>query len=512
MPENAVLAGRYQLGSELGRGGMGVVWEAFDELLHRDVAVKEVNLPSGMSSGDRARLVDRTMREARAVAALDTRAAVRVFDVVEEQGKPWLVMELVRGRTLTDRLRDDGPVPSQEVARIGLDLLTALEATHAAGVLHRDVKPSNVLLGDDGRVALSDFGIAAVDSDPSDTTTNVLVGSPSYVAPERARGEKPSPASDLWSLAATLWTAAEGRPPYQADNPLLVLNAVATQDPPPCELCDEPLRQLLLEMMSPAPESRPSTLALRDRLLRIAEMPEAQDAPEESAALPPSFDRTGVLEPPPVRRHRTGWGWFAAAAVILLAGAVAVALTGFGRSAPSTSGRTAAGRHSSPTSAGAGSGSAGGSRGSAVPAGFTRYTDPSLGWSVDVPAGWQSEATADGTKFVDPTGGRYLLVATRYPAGPSALGAWQTQEQAFRADHTAYRRVRLQQITVPGAADAADWEFLYTQDGARLHALDRGMVFGDRGYAVYVQSHSDQWQGSQSLWRVTLHSFRPATG
>src|SRR3954452_21802888 len=175
----SLLAGRYRLTSELGRGGMGVVWQAHDELLHRDVAVKEVHFPADLPPADRERLADRTLREARAVAAVETPAAVRVFDIVEQDSRPWIVMELVRGETLTARLRERSPLPAREVARIGLELLDALEVAHGAGVLHRDVKPSNVLMGADGRFALTDFGIATVDGDGGDiTTTGVIVGSP----------------------------------------------------------------------------------------------------------------------------------------------------------------------------------------------------------------------------------------------------------------------------------------------------------------------------------------------
>src|SRR5436305_12021696 len=162
-----LVAGRYRLGAELGSGGMGVVWEAYDELLHRTVAVKEVRYPLGISDDEREKLARRTLREARAVAAVEDPRALRVFDIVEQDGRPWLVMELVRGRTLTDVIRDQGALAEAEVERIGVALVDALQTAHTAGVLHRDVKPSNVILGEDGRVALPDLGIATVDSDPA---------------------------------------------------------------------------------------------------------------------------------------------------------------------------------------------------------------------------------------------------------------------------------------------------------------------------------------------------------
>src|SRR4051794_26554953 len=226
MTTTTTIAGRYRLTGELGRGGMGVVWEAYDELLRRDVAVKEVRFPPDVSEEDRDRLADRTLLEARAVAAIDTPAAVRVFDIVEQDGRPWIVMELVRGRTLTEVLGEQQVLDSAEVARIGLCLLDALEVAHRAGVVHRDVKPSNVIVGPDGRIALTDFGIATVDGESGDTTTGVVVGSPPYLAPERVQGAAPTPESDLWSLGATLWTAAEGQPPFRGASSFAVLEAI----------------------------------------------------------------------------------------------------------------------------------------------------------------------------------------------------------------------------------------------------------------------------------------------
>src|SRR4051812_14434423 len=208
----SVIAGRYVLSEQVGSGGMGVVWRGYDELLRRQVAVKELHFPPHMGDEERERLARRTLREARAVAAVDDPGAVRVFDIVEQDGRPWIVMEYLRGRTLTDLLRERGPMPADEVARIGGILLGALEAAHAAGVLHRDVKPSNVRGGGEGGGALPDFGIAtSIEGDAGDTTTRgVVVGSPAYMSPERAHGERPTPAADIWSLGATLWTAVEG--------------------------------------------------------------------------------------------------------------------------------------------------------------------------------------------------------------------------------------------------------------------------------------------------------------
>src|SRR4051794_31495753 len=298
MPTSSTLvAGRYRLGAELGSGGMGVVWEAYDELLHRTVAVKEIRYPIGISDEDREKLARRTLREARAVAAVEDPHAVRVFDIVEQDGRPWLVMELVRGRTLTELLREEGPLPAPEVARIGLALLEALQTAHAAGVLHRDVKPSNVIVGEDGRVALTDFGIATVDSDPTDVTTSgQLVGSPAYMAPERARGEKPTAASDLWSLGATLWTAAEGQPPYDEGSAFATMTKVVSEDPPACARCDGPLGGVLTALMSREPAARPTIADARRQLAAAAHASTTAVAAYPTEPLRPSFDRTVALE------------------------------------------------------------------------------------------------------------------------------------------------------------------------------------------------------------------------
>jgi serine/threonine protein kinase len=538
-----VLADRYRLVDVIGRGGMGVVWEAFDELLRRSVAVKEVDFPAGITPEERDRLAAATLREARAVAAVETSAAVRVFDVVEQSGKPWLVMELVRGRTLTDVLRERGPLPQQEVARVGLALLTALDVAHAAGVLHRDVKPGNVLIGTDGRVALTDFGIATVATDPAETTTGLVVGSPAYIAPERAKGERPTPASDLWSLGATLWTAVEGRPPYDGPTAFVVVGQIAYDDPPIAAHAGAVLRELLRRMMDRDPASRPPSAEIRQRLGRVLHSAEPQPEWERPAPLERSFDRTTTVhtglppaEPvvadrvptpsppsplpavappgPPLQRQSSPPARGRRRAVALVGGAVVVVgLVVAGILLALTDGH---GGH--PTATGVGSSSGAKSHGSpspsashspAVPAGFTRYRDPSLGWSIAVPAGWQRSQTAGGTQFTDPAGGRYVLVATRYPAGSSAVGAWRDQEQAFEGDHTGYQRLELRTISVAGAADAADWEFRYTDGGAQLEALDRGMVFGSRGYGVFFQTHTDQWDASASLRAAVLASFQP---
>ncbi len=231
--DSRLVAGRYRLLFPLGSGGMGTVWRALDEVLGREVAVKEVSFPRGVSDGERTVLYERTRREARAAARLDDASAVTVFDVVEQDGAPYLVMELVEAPTLAEVVRRDGPLSPERTAEVGLALLGALEAAHRQGIVHRDVKPSNVLMRDDGRVVLTDFGIASTTGDSSLTHTGLLLGSPAYMAPERARGEATGPPADLWSLGATLFTAVEGRPPFEGDDALVTVSAVVTGEHAP---------------------------------------------------------------------------------------------------------------------------------------------------------------------------------------------------------------------------------------------------------------------------------------
>ncbi|WP_030059221.1 MULTISPECIES: serine/threonine-protein kinase [Streptomyces] len=225
-----LLAGRYRLNGVLGRGGMGTVWRAEDEMLGRTVAVKELRMNASVDEDEKHRLITRTLREAKATARIRHNSAVTVFDVVDEDDRPWIVMELVESRSLADVIREDGPLAPARAAEIALDVLGVLSAAHALGILHRDVKPSNVLMGDDGRVVLTDFGIASVEGDASVTSTGMLVGAPSYISPERARGQKPGPPADLWSLGGTLYAMVEGRPPYDRGSALATLTAVMTED------------------------------------------------------------------------------------------------------------------------------------------------------------------------------------------------------------------------------------------------------------------------------------------
>lgn len=228
-----MIGGRYHLLSPLGEGGMGTVWRARDEVLHREVAVKEVRAPAGLPAPEVERLYARLEREAWAAARVAHRNVVTVYDVAMEEDRPWIVMELVRGLSLADVLDAEGPLSPQRTALIGAEILAALRAAHEAGVLHRDVKPANVLMANDGRVVLTDFGIAMVEGSSALTMTGEVVGSPEFLAPERALGRRPGPESDLWSLGVLLYAAVEGNSPFRQDTPLSTLRAVVDEELPP---------------------------------------------------------------------------------------------------------------------------------------------------------------------------------------------------------------------------------------------------------------------------------------
>ncbi|MFJ8805037.1 serine/threonine-protein kinase [Streptomyces sp. NPDC102490] len=289
-----LIAGRYRLISKLGHGGMGTVWRAKDETVDREVAVKEPRVPDHLPERERANVFERMRREARAAARLDHPAVVDVHDVAVVDEQPWIVMELVRGRSLGDALQE-GTLSAREAARIGLEVLGALEAAHAAGVLHRDVKPDNVLLGRHDRVVLTDFGIAQIEGETSLTDTGGFVGSPEYIAPERVLGQRPGPASDLWSLGVVLYAATEGVSPFRRSNTPATLQSVLNATPAPPASAQGPLAEAITGLLDKDPARRPDAARVR-ALLDAAAHPPAPpptqvvrlDGPEQPGAAPAS--------------------------------------------------------------------------------------------------------------------------------------------------------------------------------------------------------------------------------
>ncbi|WP_030345538.1 serine/threonine-protein kinase [Streptomyces sp. NRRL S-1022] len=268
--QGLLIAGRYRLAESIGSGGMGRVWRAHDEVLHRKVAIKELTAALYVSDSDRAVLLARTRAEARAAARINHSAVVTVHDVLEHDGRPWIVMELVEGASLADTVKERGRVEPAEAARIGLWVLRALRAAHTAGVLHRDVKPGNVLLGADGRVLLTDFGIAQIEGDTTITRTGEVVGSVDYLAPERVRGHDPGPASDLWALGATLFTAVEGRSPFRRTSPLGTMQAVVEEEAGEPRHAG-PLAPVIAALLHKEPARRPGAEETEQMLAEAAE-------------------------------------------------------------------------------------------------------------------------------------------------------------------------------------------------------------------------------------------------
>ncbi|WP_030914335.1 serine/threonine-protein kinase [Streptomyces sp. NRRL B-24720] len=290
--DGRLLAGRYRLGEVLGRGGMGTVWRAVDETLGRTVAVKELRFPSAIDDDEKRRLITRTLREAKAIARIRNNGAVTVYDVVDEDDRPWIVMELIEGKSLAEVVREDGVLTPKRAAEVGLAILDVLRLAHREGILHRDVKPSNVLISEDGRVVLTDFGIAQVEGDPSVTSTGMLVGAPSYISPERARGHKPGPPADLWSLGGLLYASVEGSPPYDKGSAIATLTAVMTEplDPPKNA---GPLEEVIYGLLARDPEQRLDDAGARALLNDVIH---AADKP--APVVPPPADSTQVMALP----------------------------------------------------------------------------------------------------------------------------------------------------------------------------------------------------------------------
>ena len=288
-----VIAGRYRLEETIGRGAMGTVWRAWDEILDRVVAVKELRISDSLPPEERGKAFQRTHREARTAARLSHPGLVTVFDVAEEDGRPWIIMELVEGSSLDQIIEQHGPLPPHRAAEAGRQLLSALATAHAAGVLHRDVKPSNVLLTDGGRAVLTDFGIATFQGDPKLTQTGMVMGSPGFTAPERIQGNPATPASDLWSLGATLYAAVQGHGPFdKAGGAITTMSAIINTDPPTAPP-SAGLGAVIDALLRRTPADRPDAATAARMLGAVGPLPGA-----------PSRRSTFVLVPP--RRPEPG--------------------------------------------------------------------------------------------------------------------------------------------------------------------------------------------------------------
>jgi serine/threonine protein kinase len=551
-----VIGERYRLLEELGAGGMGTVWRAHDVLLGRQVAVKEVRLPPELDAQDHAVLLARTMREAKIAAQIDQPNVVRVYDVVEDDQRPWIVMELVEGTNLGQLVRSEGPMPSAAVARVGLAVLRALGAAHAAGVLHRDVKPSNVVLARDGRVVLTDFGVATAVGDPTLTATGLLIGSPSYLPPERARGEAGDARSDLWSLGATLYAAVEGRPPFERDGALSTITAAITEPHLPPTRASSPLRAVINGLLAKDPADRPDPVEVAALLHAAApgnqlESQVLSPIGIDDTPMPPGERAQPVPlatdAPRPRGRRRlialalaTALATGAAIAVIQLPGplpwtgddptAHESSAAGDPAAAPGgtnpssvptvpgagTSAGTSAGTPGGPTdpgassSGGTGSSEGSGSEGSPPPAGevpdgYVLHQDET-GFSVAIPAGWNVVRDGSLVDFEDQAGGRFLRIDQTDTPQDDPLADWQAQEPAVAARLGNYHRISMGAVDYRGWA-AADWEFTH---GESTHVRSRNIVTSPtQAYAIYWSVSGDRWDESLPMLQVFLDTFQP---
>jgi hypothetical protein len=553
-----VVADRYELIETVGRGGFGVVWRACDTLLQRHVAVKEIHIPGFLDTEDRADLHEKVLKEARAAARLDHPNAVTVFDVIDDDGHPVIVMELVEAPNLTELVAERGPLSPAETARIGLEVLAVLTAAHARGIVHRDVKPGNVMVADSGRVRLGDFGVAAILDEPTLSTSGAVTGSPAYMAPEQATNKGAVAESDLWSLGATMYFAVEGRPPFDKGAPLPTLTSIVT-DPPRPTTHAGPLAPVLGGLLVKDPSARLTAEQLRDQLAQVAEggvpAPAAEagtddtmvfeapvfeapaveapaveapvfeappveapvfEAPEPVVEAPPpvappvtAAPRRPAAAPPPVApRRRRPLGWIAGVAALVVAALVALALT--------------AGNDDSnppPSASGSPSSTAPRSGGTSAPATNARpktqtptsdtvtYTDPQTGFTIAQPKDWTVRTDSTLTDFRDPATGAYLRVDHVQPARPSPEGAWYELETSFAASNDNYRRIRIEPTTYAGYR-AAVWEFTYTDGGADLHVSDLGFITPKYGFALYFQTKVADWDRLQPTLQAFKDSFK----
>ncbi|MFE9096076.1 serine/threonine-protein kinase [Streptomyces sp. NPDC007264] len=540
--QGLLLAGRYRLVDSIGSGGMGRVWRAHDEVLHRAVAIKELTAALYVTESDRPVLLARTHAEARAAARINHSAVVTVHDVLEHDNRPWIVMELVEGASLADAVKERGRVDPAEAARIGLWVARALRAAHTAGVLHRDVKPGNVLLAADGRVLLTDFGIAQVEGDTTITRTGEIVGSVDYLAPERVRGHDPGPASDLWALGATLYTAVEGRSPFRRTSPLTTMQAVVDENPTPPGFAGA-LEPVISALLRKDPAHRPGAAELEHMLAEAAEGRRPRAAQEYVATQHMSLDGDGdttthvpgpreahdartsggtlhqPAPPPPAprrrRRGRTIALVLAAAAIVGAAGALATDHFG-GRSdagggSTSTSSPTPTPTPTPETSADQAA--------STVPAGWVRVQDPA-GFSLVLPSErWKRKVFDAHQTDYTPDGGRHFIRI----AVDDSPDFDDPHEHQLDLDQQLQRLVDYERITLEPDVyrdrRGSRWEYTWTalakdtQFPGPRHAVEETYIGRDGvEYAIYMSGPAADWPTTSARFDAVLRGWRPPSG
>lgn len=542
---------RYDLRQPLGRGGMGVVWLAEDTVLQRDIAVKEVEFPPGVPADEVESLRARVLREARSAGRLNHPNVTTIYDVVVDEGSTWIVMEYVDAPTLTDLVTADGPLPPARAASIGLGLLSALEAAHAAGIVHRDVKPGNVMVPATGHVKLADFGVAAVQGDTKLTMTGLIIGSPSYMAPEQAQEGVTTAASDMWGLGATLYYAVEGEPPFDKGAAIPTLSAVTYEPPRPMERAGA-LAPVLERLLAKDPEDRPTAGEL-ESLLREVAGGDTESAGSTAVVADDPAPATAVLDQPQpayddyadegyednghrddgwgasgeyTRRRRSAWPWVLVAGLLLVAALVLLPglLGDDGAPEPDVANEQqeqpaddeqAAGEEQQQQDEQSADQDTGNDQqaqaGADVPEDWTAYEVGGTGSTVAYPADWsQQSRSSTATDLVDPEGGRYLRVDYTEDPGDDAVADWENQSDSFAQSHANYEEIAITEYDYPGAETAGLWEYSYEEGGAQLHAYNLAIVTGGRGYALNFQTREDQWDESQELWEQFVAGFEPA--
>ncbi|MBC9731139.1 serine/threonine-protein kinase [Streptomyces sp. TRM68367] len=507
-----LVAGRYRLVEQVGRGGMGAVWRAEDTLLGREVAVKLLTARPEADTQELRHRYERVRREARSAAMINHRNVVMVHDVVEDsQGLPCIVMELVQGRSLAQRVAEDGPLTAPEVASIGREVLAALRAAHEVGVLHRDVKPGNVLLAADGRVVLTDFGIAVWAGAASLTRSGELTGSAGYIAPERLRaGGAPGPASDLWALGATLYYAVEGHGPFERPTALEEAYATVAEEPHPMRGAGA-LAPILEGLLAKIPQARRTAEQAEQLLRSVAEdtpsKPGPADPPTaltESAkralaerASDPNAGRTRRARRPRIRPQAAVTAIGASLATV-----AALAWGANGYAQQDVTPRVTA-RHSANTSL-----SCGAAPSATLPARY-RWVHY-LGGTVAVPTAWRSKERSDGQQvdFIDPTNRVLLRIGRTDLAGTDPVAGWTSLEKMLSKNFKDYRRLRLEKTCQQGRP-AAVWEFTW-QASVRYRAIDLGWSDArQNGYGIYLSAPAVQWQTYQPVFDTavaTIHT------
>ncbi|MGW3130438.1 serine/threonine-protein kinase [Streptomyces sp. NPDC001076] len=524
-----VIAGRYRLGKRLGRGGMGVVWRAADQLLGRQVAVKELTVDDSLSDDDARLRRERTLREAQAVAQLHHPHIIVVHDVVEDGGRPYIVMELIEGGSLADRISRSGPVDVGEAARIGIALLSALRAAHGAGVLHRDIKPANVLVeAATGRVVLTDFGIAQVAGATTLTETGSFVGSPEYTAPERMSGGRSGPASDLWSLGALLCAALSGESPFRRDSLGGILHAVVSDEiRPPAQA--EPLLPVVRGLLERDPERRlgaaEAELMLRG-FLETGAVTGAGDAAQSAGVASYTPTQRDVPLPPAPEpavppRPSTRGVLVAALLVAAMAGAGVSAATllfhgGGGGTTPGPGGTTAvSASHPANPSATATTPSPSSTapppattHSRTAPSGYRLVQDPA-GFSLAVPARFTRDPQGERVFYMSP-GQTFRLgikVSETQTGGPG--GVMRRAAAEGPSTNPGYHDGRVTDTTHAGHP-AAFWEFTWkgfsATEGPR-HTYDLCWEEGGQLYDVWVSAPVGKVREAREYFDVAVDTF-----